>query len=125
ACALEHTLATQVSTEIAELRDERFVMVTASHPAAPLADEFWTAADGHCSAQAADAPSALELVAKGLGIALMPRSWAVTRRDLHWLKLTGHVPTLAFGVVIPSRSLSMAVRALLEQLRKIPHLVEP
>ena len=124
-CGQEHRLARRASAAIGNLRHERFVMVTSSHPAAPVADKFWAAADGHCSAEAADAASALELVARGFGIALMPRGWTETRRDLHWVKLTRPKPVVAFGVVISDRAPSMAVQALLEQLHGASHLVEP
>ncbi len=125
ACAIGHPLAKQTSTAASELRDEEFVTVAPFHPAAPLTDAFLMAVGGRPSAQAADAPSALELVTRGFGITLMPRRWTVTRRDVHWLELVRDAPTVAFGLVVPERPPSIAVQRLLNMLEETPHLVEP
>jgi len=125
ACGAQHWLAGRNSAAASELRDERFVAVAPSHPAAPLAASFFTVIAAASTVQAADAPSALELVAKGFGITLMPRTWTITRPELHWLEIAPGAPLMAFGVVIPERRPSVAVQALLTQLREIPRLVEP
>lgn len=125
ACAVGHPLAKHTSTTASELRDEEFVTVAPSHPAAPLVDAFLMAVGGRPGAQAADAPSALELVTRGFGITLIPRSWTVTRRDVHWLELVRDAPTLAFGLVVPERPPSIAVQLLLKILGETPRLVEP
>jgi len=125
ACAVEHRLARHTSVGAAELREETFVAVAPSHPAAALAASFFTVIAAGGTVQAADAPSALELVAQGFGISLMPRSWTVTRPELHWLEIAPDAPRMAFGVVIPERRPSIAAQMLLTHLRQIPRLVEP
>jgi DNA-binding transcriptional LysR family regulator len=125
ACPVGHPLAERASTAAGELRDELFVTVAPSHPAAPLAESFWTAVGARSVVQAADAQSTLDLVAQGFGLALMPRTWALTRGDVRWLELARDAPKLAFGVVISERPPSIAVQALLKHLRGTPHLLEP
>jgi len=125
ACAVGHPLAGRNSAAASELRDETFVAVAPSHPAAPLAASFFTVISAASTVQAADAPSALELVAKGFGISLMPRTWTVTRPELHWLEIAPDPPRMTFGIVISERPPSLPLQALLTQLRQVPRLVDP
>ena len=125
ACAVDHRLGRLSSASVSELAGETFVAVAPSHPAASLAASSFTVIAAVSTVQAGDAPSALELVAKGFGITLMPRAWTTTRQELHWLEIKPDAPRMAFGVVISDRHPSIAIQALLTQLRAIPRLVEP
>lgn len=117
ACAPEHPLAGESRVSPAQLRDERFVDFPADWGARDLADEVLAGAgvDRRVALEVTDVHSLLDLVACGLGIALVPQSFSVKTGKVRFLGLDGRAPQ--WHTVSVSRApASAAAEALLREV---------
>jgi DNA-binding transcriptional LysR family regulator len=94
ACAPEHPLATRSEVRLPELRGERFVDFHPDWATRDLADEVLTAAgvQRRVALEVTDVHSLLDLVAIGLGVALVPRSFSVKTDRVRFRPLAAPVP---------------------------------
>jgi DNA-binding transcriptional LysR family regulator len=103
ACAATHRLAASKQVGLADLRDETFVDFHADCGARTATDRAFAVAgvERHVAFELNDVPTLLDLVAYGLGVALVPSPYA--RRDdkrLRFLSLSEPAPVWRFGVVV-------------------------
>ncbi|TVT19216.1 LysR family transcriptional regulator [Amycolatopsis acidiphila] len=94
ACAPGHPLAGESRISLARLRDERFVDFPADWGARDLADEVLAEAgvERRVALEVTDVHSLLDLVACGLGVALVPQSFSVKTDKVCFLGLDGRPP---------------------------------
>jgi DNA-binding transcriptional LysR family regulator len=119
ACAPEHPLAGRDQVELAELAAEPFIDFQPDWGLRMLVDQQLAAAglDRHTALEVNDVPTLLELVAHGLGVALVPE--VVTRHpaQVRYLRLRPPVPTFEVAVAtVGDPPASPAARALLAML---------
>ena len=119
ACAPEHPLAGRGQVELAELAAEPFVDFQPDWGLRMLVDQQLAAAglDRHTALEVNDVPTLLELVAHGLGVALVPE--VVTRHpaQVRYLRLRPPAPTFEVAVAtLGDPPASPAARALLAML---------
>ena len=102
-CAHTHPLAGRQSIGLDALVDERFVDFAADHGTRALVDSGFHNAglERHVAFEVGDLNTMLELVSRGLGIALVPETIAAARaNDLAGIELTGQ--ELCWEVVVAS-----------------------
>jgi DNA-binding transcriptional LysR family regulator len=119
ACAPEHPLARREEVELAELAGEPFVDFQPDWGLRMLVDRQLAAAglDRHTALEVNDVPTLLELVAHGLGVALVPE--VVTRHpaQVRYLRLRPPAPTFEVAVAtVGDPPASQAARVLLAML---------
>ena len=119
ACAPEHPLAGREEVELAELAAEPFVDFQPDWGLRMLVDRQLAAAglDRHTALEVNDVPTLLELVAHGLGVALVPE--VVTRHpaQVRYLRLRPPAPTFEVAVAtVGDPPASQAARVLLAML---------
>jgi DNA-binding transcriptional LysR family regulator len=105
ACPLGHRLAQRRDVTLGMLADENFVEIAPMLPGRQIIDEAFQAAgiDRHIRATCNDVASILELVAHGLGIAIVPRHVALaTRVPIKLVELTG--TSMIWSVAVVTRS---------------------
>ncbi len=121
ACAPEHPLAERDSVSLANLQDQPFVD---SYPewGLRIANDRAFASAGverHVAFEVNDMQTLLELVAHGLGVAIVPRSLAPLRTPLRFVRLRGKPPRWNVTLVAPAHmELSAASRAFLEMVTR-------
>lgn len=94
ACAPDHPLAGGTRVGLGELAGERFVDFHRGWGTRDLADDVLAAAGIHrrVALEVTDVHSLLDLIACGLGIALVPQSFSVKTDQVHFTALAGEVP---------------------------------
>lgn len=119
ACAPEHPLAQRDSVSISSLRDQTFVDAYPDWGMRIASDRAFASAgiERHVAFEVNDMPTLLELVAHGLGVAIIPRSLAPLRTPLRFVRLHGKPPRWNVTLVAPAHmELSAASRAFLEMV---------
>ncbi|WP_248961120.1 LysR family transcriptional regulator [Sphaerisporangium perillae] len=117
ACPPEHPFAARAQVEPVELRSERFVDFPPDWGTRDLADSVLAAAgvDRRVSLEVTDVHSLLDVVTFGLGVALVPQSFAVKTDRVHFVGLAGNVPAWE-TVTVTGDPTSAAAAALLEEV---------
>jgi DNA-binding transcriptional LysR family regulator len=115
ACAPDHPFATAGRIELPQLHGERFVDFRRGWGARDLADQVLTDAgvDRRVALEVTDVHSLLDLVACGLGVALVPQSFSVKTEKVHFIGLAGPIPPWE-TVSVSNDPTSAAAAALLE-----------
>lgn len=119
ACAPESPFATRDSIELSELDGQPFVDFNADWGTRDEVDRALTAAgvDRHVAVEVNDVHSLLDFVGFGLGVALVPQSFAVKPTRAHFVGLRGadRVP-VAETVVVTGNTVSAAASVLLDMV---------
>lgn len=117
ACALGHRLAAQDRAKPADLADEQFVDFPADWGTRDLADRVLAAAgvERRVGLEVTDVHSLLDLVAFGLGVALVPRSFSVKTDRVRFVDLDGDVAAWE-TVVVTADPAGAAAAALLREV---------
>jgi len=119
ACPPDHPLAERDSVSLSNLKDQPFVD---SYPewGLRIANDRAFASAGierHVAFEVNDMPTLLELVAHGLGVAIIPRSLAPLATPLRFVPLRGKPPHWTVTLLAPAHmELSAASRAFLEMV---------
>jgi DNA-binding transcriptional LysR family regulator len=94
ACALDHRFADHDEVKLQDLADERFVDFPPDWSTRDLSDLVLAEAgvERRVALEASDVHSLLDLVAFGLGVALVPRSFTVKTDRARFIPLAGDVP---------------------------------
>jgi DNA-binding transcriptional LysR family regulator len=94
ACPLDHPFADRAGVGLGELAAEQFVDFPPDWGTRDLADRVLAAAgvERRVALEVADVHSLLDLVAVGLGVALVPRSFSVKTDRVRFVPLAGAVP---------------------------------
>jgi DNA-binding transcriptional LysR family regulator len=119
ACAPGHPFATRARVGLAELRSEQFVDFLPDWGTRDLVDNALAAAgvDRHVSLEVTDVHSLLDLVTFGLGVALVPQSFAAKTDQVRFIGLTGTVPAWE-TITVTGDPTSAAAAALLRQVQE-------
>jgi DNA-binding transcriptional LysR family regulator len=119
ACAPEHPFAARAEVELAELRAEQFVDFHPDWGTRDLVDNALTAAgvERRVSLEVTDVHSLLDLVTCGLGVALVPQSFAVKTDRVRFIGLAGVVPAWE-TVTVTGDPTSAAAAALLREVHE-------
>ena len=117
ACAPESPFATRESVELNELAGQPFVDFNADWGTRDEVDRTLTAAgvERHVAVEVNDVHSLLDFVGFGLGVALVPQSFAVKPTRAHFVGLRGNVP-FAETVVVTGNTVSAAAGVLLDMV---------
>lgn len=120
ACALGHPLAARSEVKLADLTEERFVDFPTDWGTRDLADRVLAEAgvERRVALEATDVHSLLDLVAFGLGVALVPRSFRVKTERARFVPLAGDVPEWE-TVSVAGDPTSAAAAALLAEVRAV------
>ncbi|HEX3789779.1 MAG TPA: LysR family transcriptional regulator [Pseudonocardiaceae bacterium] len=118
ACPLTHPLAERSSVDLTELAAERFVDFPTDWGSREAADTALAGAgvDRRVAAEVTDVHSLLDLVAFGLGVALVPLSFSVKTDQARFIGLSQQVPAWEVAAVT-SDPTSAAATALLHDVR--------
>jgi DNA-binding transcriptional LysR family regulator len=119
ACASDHPLAEKASVSLADLGGEDFVDGHQDWGMRIANDRAFAAAglDRHVAFEINDLQTILDLVADGLGVAILPRSLAPLRTRLRFVRLRGRPPRWNVTLVAPAHlELSAAARAFFEMV---------
>jgi DNA-binding transcriptional LysR family regulator len=123
ACALDHRLATADRVKLPDLADEQFVDFPADWGTRDLADRVLTGAgiERRVAMEVTDVHSLLDMVAFGLGVALVPRSFSVKTDRVRFIGLDGDVAAWE-TVCVTADPTSAAAAALLREVQtgKLP-----
>ena len=94
ACGPKHPLAARAQVDLAELGAERFVDFHLDWGTRDLADQLLSAAgvERRVALEVNDVHSLLDLVAFGLGVALVPQSFAAKTDQVRFIGLAGALP---------------------------------
>lgn len=116
-CALKHPLAEAIEVDPAELRAERFVDFQPGWGTRDLADQVLAAAgvDRRVALEVTDIHSLLDLVACGLGVALVPQSFSKKTDQARFIALAGTIPPWE-TVAVTANPTSAAASALLQRI---------
>lgn len=117
ACAPEHPAAGKPRAKLADLMDDQFVDFPPTWGTRDLADRVLAAAgvERRVALEVTDVHSLLDLVAVGLGVALVPRSFSVKTKAVRFIELEGDVPAWE-TVSVTADPPSPASAALLERV---------
>lgn len=120
ACALGHPLAQYAQVKLADLAEEQFVDFPPDWGTRDLADRVLTAAgiERRVALEVTDVHSLLDLVAYGLGVALVPRSYSVKTERVRFIQLAGEVPAWE-TVSVTTDPTSAAAAALLREVERV------
>ncbi|WP_439662175.1 LysR family transcriptional regulator [Lentzea sp. HUAS TT2] len=115
ACAPESPFAARESVELAELAGQSFVDFNADWGTRDEADRALAAAgvERRVAVEVNDVHSLLDFVAFGLGVALVPQSFALKTDRAHFVGLRGTVP-VAETVVVTANTVGAAASVLLD-----------
>ena len=116
ACAPEHPFATREQVELAELQSEQFVDFQPDWGTRDLVDNTLAAAgvERRVALEVTDVHSLLDLVTFGLGVALVPQSFAVKTDRARFVALGGIIPAWETATVTPDPISAAAAALLLE-----------
>ncbi|WP_440073579.1 LysR family transcriptional regulator [Streptosporangium sp. OZ121] len=119
ACAPDHPFAAREKVELPELRAERFVDFQPDWGTRDLVDDVFAAAgvERRVSLEVNDVHSLLDLVTFGLGVALVPQSFAVKTDRVRFVGLAGAVPAWE-TVTVTGDPTSAAAAALLREVHE-------
>ncbi|MEU4408745.1 LysR family transcriptional regulator [Streptosporangium sp. NPDC023963] len=119
ACAPGHPFAAREKVELPELRAERFVDFQPDWGTRDLVDDVFAAAgvERRVSLEVNDVHSLLDLVTFGLGVALVPQSFAVKTDRVRFVGLAGAVPAWE-TVTVTGDPTSAAAAALLREVHE-------
>jgi DNA-binding transcriptional LysR family regulator len=117
ACAPEHPAAAKDRAKLQDLMDEQFVDFPPNWGTRDLADRVLSAAgvERRVALEVTDVHSLLDLVACGLGVALVPTSFHVKNPNVRFIPLDGDVPAWE-TVSVTADPPSPAAAALLVQV---------
>jgi DNA-binding transcriptional LysR family regulator len=117
ACALDHRFADRDEAKLQDLSEERFVDFTRDWGTRDLADRVLAEAgvERRVALEASDVHSLLDLVSFGLGVALVPQSFAVKTNRVRFIPLAGDVPAWE-TVAVAADPVSTAAAALLRKV---------
>ncbi len=120
ACALGHPFAGHEQVKLADLADEQFVDFPPDWGTRDLADRVLTATgiERRVALEVTDVHSLLDLVACGLGVALVPRSYSVKTDRVRFIELAGEVPAWE-TVSVTTDPTSAAAAALLREVELV------
>ncbi|MFC1444279.1 LysR family transcriptional regulator [Streptacidiphilus sp. N1-10] len=122
ACGPDHPLAARSAVEPADLGQEQFVDFHQDWGTRDLADQVLGAAgvDRRVALEVTDVHSLLDLVAFGLGVALVPQSFAAKTDQVRFLPLAGPTGPLPpwQTVSVTGDPVSPAAAALLREVRR-------
>lgn len=118
ACGPEHPLAGRTRVEPAELDAERFIDFQADWGTRDLADQVLAAAgvQRRVALEVTDVHSLLDLVTFGLGVALVPQSFAAKTDRARFVPLAGPAPQWE-TVTVTGDPVSPAAAALLHEVQ--------
>jgi DNA-binding transcriptional LysR family regulator len=119
ACAPGHRLAGRRSVRLAALADEDFVEFQHGWGVRIVLDQAFAAlgVERHIVCEVNDTPTLLDLVAHGLGVAVVPRVLAAGRSDVAFVPLQGRAPQWEVSLVTrEDGALSAPSRAFLAML---------
>ena len=119
ACAPGHRLAGRRAVRLAALAEEDFVEFQPGWGVRIALDQAFAAlgVERHVVCEVNDSPTLLDLVAHGLGVAVVPRVLATGRRDVAFVELQGRAPTWEVSLVTrEDGALSAPSRAFLDML---------
>ncbi|MDX6582454.1 MAG: hypothetical protein QOI10_1638 [Solirubrobacterales bacterium] len=119
ACAPDNPLGERDSVGLASLRDQDFVDGYPDWGLRMASDRAFASAgiERHVAFEVNDMGTLLELVAHGLGVAIIPRSLAPLRTPLRFVRLRGKPPRWNVTLVAPEHmELSAAGRAFLQMV---------
>jgi DNA-binding transcriptional LysR family regulator len=119
ACSPRHRLAERKTVRLAELADERFADLSDDWAIRIVNDRAFAEAGvpRRVAFEMNDLDELLEVVGRGLGVALVPASTRVRSQAVRFLKLQKPAPTWKVGVAVQrGRPPTPAARALLEAL---------
>ncbi|MFE2427318.1 LysR family transcriptional regulator [Streptomyces sp. NPDC059373] len=119
ACAPGHPLASREEVGLAELRGEQFVDFLPDWGTRDLVDGALAAAgvDRHVSLEVTDVHSLLDMVTFGLGVALVPQSFAAKTDQVRFVGLSGTVPAWE-TITVTGDPTSAAAAALLREVQE-------
>ena len=122
ACALDHRFADCDQIKLQDLADERFVDFPPDWSTRDLSDQVMADAgvERRVTLEASDVHSLLDLVAYGLGVALVPQSFTVKTDRARFIPLAGDVPTWETAAVAADPT-SAAAAALLQEVGMAAH----
>ena len=115
ACAPTHPLATSVRVPVEAFAGERFVDFAPDWGTRDLVDSV--VGPRHVALEVTDVHSLLDLVACGLGVALVPQSFSVKTDRVQFVGLSGPVPRWE-TVTVTAAPASPAATALVEDVRR-------
>jgi DNA-binding transcriptional LysR family regulator len=119
ACAPEHPFAARAQVELVELRAEQFVDFHPDWGTRDLVDNALDAAgvERRVALEVTDVHSLLDLVTFGLGVALVPQSFAAKTDRVRFVGLAGTVPAWE-TVTVTGDPTSAAAAALLREVHE-------
>ncbi|MEY9965692.1 DNA-binding transcriptional LysR family regulator [Streptacidiphilus sp. MAP12-16] len=119
ACGPRHPFAERTHVELAELQKEQFVDFHLDWGTRDLADQVLADAgvERRVALEVTDVHSLLDLVAFGLGVALVPQSFAVKTDQARFIAIAGTLPPWK-TVTVTSDPTSPAAAALLREVRQ-------
>ena len=119
ACGPEHPLAARPLVEPAALAEERFIDFQPDWGTRDLADQVLAAAgvERRVALEVTDVHSLLDLVAFGLGVALVPQSFAAKTDRARFVPLAGPVPSWE-TVTVTGDPVGPAASALLREVHR-------
>ncbi|WP_086665569.1 LysR family transcriptional regulator [Lentzea kentuckyensis] len=117
ACALGSPFAARDSVELSELAGQSFVDFNADWGTRDEVDRMLAAAgvERHVAVEVNDVHSLLDFVGFGLGVALVPQSFAVKTNSACFVGLRGDLP-VAETVVVTSNTVGAAASVLLDMV---------
>lgn len=115
ACALNHPLASSTRVQVAALAGERFVDFAPDWGPRDLVDSV--VGHRHVALEVTDVHSLLDMVAVGLGIALVPQSFSVKTDKVQFVGLADRVPMWE-TVTVTAAPASSAATALVADVRR-------
>lgn len=115
ACALNHPLASSAWVPVAALAGERFVDFAPDWGPRDLVDSV--VGNRHVALEVTDVHSLLDMVAVGLGIALVPQSFSVKTDRVQFVGLADRVPKWE-TVTVTAAPASSAAAALVADVRR-------
>jgi DNA-binding transcriptional LysR family regulator len=118
ACAPGHPLAARTAVKLADLTEDQFVDFPPDWGTRDLADRVLAVAgvERRVALEVTDVHSLLDLVAFGLGVALVPRSFSAKTDRVRFIALDGGVPAWE-TVSVTADPTSAAAAALLREVR--------
>ncbi|HET9172312.1 MAG TPA: LysR family transcriptional regulator [Actinospica sp.] len=121
ACSPDHAAAAKKAAKLQDLMDEQFVDFPPTWGTRDLADRVLSAAgvERRVALEVTDVHSLLDLVACGLGVALVPTSFSAKTDKVRFIPLDGDVPAWE-TVSITADPPSPAASALLAQVHGAP-----
>lgn len=119
-CHEEHPLASSKRVSLARLAEEDFIEGAAEWTSRTIVDRVFAAAalERHVICQVNDTATLLDLVAHGIGIAVVPRPRQTDRYAVRCVPIAARIPPWEVSLLTPQAGpLNPAARALVESVR--------